>query len=1206
MDDLNNEIWFAGAMDRQECDALMHKPNVEHGSFLIRESQTARGTYTLVIKQHHQVKNFRISEDHGQYFVVPGVVFPTISLLMQVSASSGIMSDGENIFLKPLHVNPRAKQQTVMVDTMQDVYESIDEMQPNMQRTQEPPPVPTSSRPSSSMLSSRPTLPPALPPNHPSMSATSSPRRPLPLVPPESVEVDGLVDELLQLDDSATTNPAVPHQQTPFNPHVTPLVTNMAPNTYGIEVDSLIARNDGDHVYGNDESTAPVLDYGASLLPSSSAPRVAPPLPNKPAEARPTVSSEEMYEDLDDIYEAIEDKPQKVPTTTPRPQASQSQPRTFTHPEYTTMNTSSRPSIDGGAPPILPPKGVKPRPIIVRDDEVYDSLPQRHNTVPAKPIIAAADDVYSALPSSRMTVSNPVTANLPLPTPPPPKQQPAHAPTPESEPTPSYLNQAALKQQQSEGEATSQVHSAYGNQAALEENDTVAPTVDFLSLDDTYGNQDIIEANTPKRPASVQQYDDMDGEMGFPSEDSPSRQHQSESTLPAEASEQEELYGNNEIVQTHKDQAFGIEYDLSPGIADVITFEHPDWTSSDSQQPDSSNDGNVYGDIVQVDTTPVENHQPLSRPNPVAGAYDEEEYEEMDLDSTNQAQPRPTAEHVYGDIPDEQPAQGKGNMSRSTSTADPVYGDVPDEQVAQSTNSTGHSGSTTEPVYGDVPDEEFHQNTTSKSDGNLMTVIDFTSSTRAPESQSNNPRHDGPANGSGQMTSNQLPSGRQTYVHSIGDATSFSPKVIAQLCGAVAVLIFLLLIYATVSPHWTRSRDYFLFRSSAGPKLHTVQAFMIISILTSVLLAVTFFRHSLKLGVNPNDTTMSRLLVYIASFLAVCLLIALAVFRSLFENSSAGHAVGATAAALVFSVALILVSVPVTNRFITQRWLKFAQVRMRDPWPIVVLVVSLVTFALSVAALCLLWTGSSLHRMRYHGPYSRHLFAIQHLLAFDASFSLICGIFSILLLLDARGNLALESSLLGRVFSLHAPPMMLILMGMNGVFALSSVIIWLVHGPSTFGVGIQLAAAECVICFLFLAVSKVLSATRVHVMPTKEHLASPSETNVYRNHSDTISVMSRLSKENQEIGMLENPLVKSPEPEPQRPQVMIPQYYTNQDAITQQEDTTRFNVHVPGFMPDASTDALAKVQLVGVNTQASAVDPSLDLDQEDLYETLDT
>ena len=77
---LPSPLYFCGSSKRANLDHSpfplysQHHPSflplptnktatdVEHGHFLLRESQTAPGTYTLVVKQHSQVKNFRVEQ----------------------------------------------------------------------------------------------------------------------------------------------------------------------------------------------------------------------------------------------------------------------------------------------------------------------------------------------------------------------------------------------------------------------------------------------------------------------------------------------------------------------------------------------------------------------------------------------------------------------------------------------------------------------------------------------------------------------------------------------------------------------------------------------------------------------------------------------------------------------------------------------------------------------------------------------------------------------------------------------------------------------------------------------------------------------------------------------------------------------------------------------------------------------------------------
>ena len=75
--------WYFGTIDRNEAERLlMHTANVS-GSFLIRESTSSRGNYSLSIRDAKKVRHHRIQKlDGGGYFVTPQVTFASIPELV--------------------------------------------------------------------------------------------------------------------------------------------------------------------------------------------------------------------------------------------------------------------------------------------------------------------------------------------------------------------------------------------------------------------------------------------------------------------------------------------------------------------------------------------------------------------------------------------------------------------------------------------------------------------------------------------------------------------------------------------------------------------------------------------------------------------------------------------------------------------------------------------------------------------------------------------------------------------------------------------------------------------------------------------------------------------------------------------------------------------------------------------------------------------
>ena len=75
--------WYFGAIDRFEAEKLlMHTTNTT-GSFLVRESISTSGNYSLSIRDAKKVRHHRIQKvDSGGYFVTPQVTFASIPELV--------------------------------------------------------------------------------------------------------------------------------------------------------------------------------------------------------------------------------------------------------------------------------------------------------------------------------------------------------------------------------------------------------------------------------------------------------------------------------------------------------------------------------------------------------------------------------------------------------------------------------------------------------------------------------------------------------------------------------------------------------------------------------------------------------------------------------------------------------------------------------------------------------------------------------------------------------------------------------------------------------------------------------------------------------------------------------------------------------------------------------------------------------------------
>ncbi|MBN3309156.1 BLK kinase, partial [Amia calva] len=89
--------WFFKNLSRKETERLLLAPANKAGTFLIRESETSKGAFSLSVKDADQqhgdvVKHYKIrSLDDGGYYISPKVSFPTLQELVKYYSKT---SDG--------------------------------------------------------------------------------------------------------------------------------------------------------------------------------------------------------------------------------------------------------------------------------------------------------------------------------------------------------------------------------------------------------------------------------------------------------------------------------------------------------------------------------------------------------------------------------------------------------------------------------------------------------------------------------------------------------------------------------------------------------------------------------------------------------------------------------------------------------------------------------------------------------------------------------------------------------------------------------------------------------------------------------------------------------------------------------------------------------------------------------------------------------
>ncbi|MBN3277257.1 LCK kinase, partial [Polyodon spathula] len=89
LDTMETEPWFFKDISRVDAARQLLAPGNTQGSFLIRESETTKGSYSLTVRDFDQdqgdiVKHYKIRNlDNGGYYVTPRIAFNTLTDLVQ-------------------------------------------------------------------------------------------------------------------------------------------------------------------------------------------------------------------------------------------------------------------------------------------------------------------------------------------------------------------------------------------------------------------------------------------------------------------------------------------------------------------------------------------------------------------------------------------------------------------------------------------------------------------------------------------------------------------------------------------------------------------------------------------------------------------------------------------------------------------------------------------------------------------------------------------------------------------------------------------------------------------------------------------------------------------------------------------------------------------------------------------------------------------
>uniref|UniRef100_A0A8C0NL77 Tyrosine-protein kinase n=1 Tax=Canis lupus familiaris TaxID=9615 RepID=A0A8C0NL77_CANLF len=91
---LEVEKWFFRSISRKDAERQLLAPVNKAGSFLIRESETNKGAFSLTVKdvttQGEMIKHYKIrSLDEGGYYISPRITFPTLQALVQHYSQKG-------------------------------------------------------------------------------------------------------------------------------------------------------------------------------------------------------------------------------------------------------------------------------------------------------------------------------------------------------------------------------------------------------------------------------------------------------------------------------------------------------------------------------------------------------------------------------------------------------------------------------------------------------------------------------------------------------------------------------------------------------------------------------------------------------------------------------------------------------------------------------------------------------------------------------------------------------------------------------------------------------------------------------------------------------------------------------------------------------------------------------------------------------------
>lgn len=84
LESIEAEPWYFGKIKRVEAEKKLLMPENEHGSFLIRDSESRRNDYSLSVRDGDTVKHYRIRQlDEGGFFIARRTPFRTLQDLVE-------------------------------------------------------------------------------------------------------------------------------------------------------------------------------------------------------------------------------------------------------------------------------------------------------------------------------------------------------------------------------------------------------------------------------------------------------------------------------------------------------------------------------------------------------------------------------------------------------------------------------------------------------------------------------------------------------------------------------------------------------------------------------------------------------------------------------------------------------------------------------------------------------------------------------------------------------------------------------------------------------------------------------------------------------------------------------------------------------------------------------------------------------------------